>query len=141
MNGVRQDLRIGSLAAYVAWGLNHRQEVQNIITNVQVMMADFPVVADTDLAVPGTNIPSFMTLESPEDTMLREAIMALPDGELDANSAVVNQLFDTASPEFAIFRGDGSFIKMLLENLPALIQAIQLIMSMFPKTPPAIPNI
>lgn len=132
---VREDLKIGSLAAYVAWGLNHRTEIQNIITNVQLMMADFPQV-DADVT-PGTNIPKFMTTESAEDAALRQAIVALPDGELSADNAVLNQLFNTADPQFALFRGDGTLLKALLENLPALIQAIQLIMSMFPKGVPA----
>lgn len=134
MSVARQDLKVGSLAAYLAWGLNHRQEIQNIIANVQIMMADFPAVAGADL-VPGTNIPSFMTMDTAEDALLRQSISALPDGELSVDNAVLNQLVDTSDPQAARF--DGTLLKALLENLPALIQAIQLIMSLFPKTPPA----
>lgn len=136
---VRQDLKIGSLAAYLAWGLKHRAEIQTIITSVQAMMADFPYEEPTTPAVGGSGvqIPSFITTESPEDTALRQAIEALPVGELGADNAVVNQLFDTTDPQFARF--DGTLLKALLQNLPALIEAIKLIMAMFPAAPAAPP--
>lgn len=133
---MRQDLRIGSLAAYVAWGLKHQAEIRAIIANVQIMMADFP--QDPTVVSPGATqgMPSFITAESPEDTKLREAIMAMPEGQLEINNEILNQLLDTSDPE-QLKLGDGTFIKMLLENLPAIIEAIKLLMGMFPKTPPA----
>lgn len=135
----RKDLRIGSLAAYVAWGLRHQAEIKAIIANVQIMMADFPQepTAPAPVTPGGPQLPSFMVAEQADDSALRQSIMALPDGQLDIDNAVLNQLLDTTDAE-QLKLGDGTFIKMFLENLPAILEAIKLLMAMFPKEPPAV---
>lgn len=134
---MRQDLRLGSLAQYLAWGLSHREQVQIIIAQVQIMMADFPKIEEA-ASGGGFSMPAFLTSEQPDDSALRQQIMALPDGELTADDPVLNQLFDTSDvAAITALKADGTFIRLFLENLPAIIQAIQLLMSLTQKPAPS----